>query len=77
MLAERHEAIGLKLFCLLLDQGADMEMRDYAGQTPMHRVCRRGNREAAVALLARGASVDKLDNVRLIDNCCDDVGNSI
>ena len=50
-----------------LSTGVSVNARDRAGFTALHRCCVGGSADAASLLLARGANVNAVDEVRLID----------
>ena len=43
---------------LMLDQGADVNVRDRTGSTPLHAAVRQGNLDMVRTLVARGADLD-------------------
>jgi ankyrin repeat protein len=45
---------------LLLDAGSDIEHKDKAGATPLHRAVRARSPQAVLCLLERGARVDAI-----------------
>lgn len=47
---------------LMLKRGADIEMRNKWGETPLHNTCKRGNLETTVYLLNNGADINAIDN---------------
>ena len=49
----------------LLEGGAQTELRDAEGRTPLHRAARNGATHVVHALLAAGAAVDARTPVRL------------
>ena len=48
---------------LLLASGADIEMADLGGLTPLHIACEKGRPAAAVCLLKAGANHDAKDSI--------------
>ncbi len=46
----------------MLKRGADIEMRNKWGETPLHNTCKRGNLETTVYLLNNGADINAIDN---------------
>jgi ankyrin repeat protein len=53
--------VHLDMLKLLLDKGADPNLRDNSKITPLHSVSARGHREAAELLLGSGADVNAVD----------------
>jgi ankyrin repeat protein len=45
----------------LIEAGADLEARDFVGQTPLHRAAENGRTEAAKALIGAGADLEAKD----------------
>ncbi|CAH0050929.1 unnamed protein product [Clonostachys solani] len=46
----------------LIRAGADLNIRNYKGQTPLHVALQHANREAAISLIEAGADVNAADN---------------
>jgi ankyrin repeat protein len=51
-----------EILTLMLKRGADVEMRNKWGETPLHNTCKRGNLETTVYLLNNGADINAIDN---------------
>ena len=50
------------VWMVLLDNGANANIKDRYGRTPLHLLARAGNPELARLLISRGASVNTIDN---------------
>ncbi|KAL2814093.1 ankyrin repeat-containing domain protein [Aspergillus cavernicola] len=50
------------LINLLINHGADVEMRDFLGNTPLHLACAAGNQQAVELVLRAGADVNSMLN---------------
>lgn len=46
---------------LMMRKGADIEMRNLWGETPLHNTCKRGNLESSIYLLENGADINAVD----------------
>ncbi len=46
----------------LMDKGADANLRGHGDDTPLHRTIIKGNTEAALALIKKGANIHKINN---------------
>lgn len=53
-----------EMAALLIKHGANLEARNYLGETPLHSALLRGFRETTIALVKAGANVNALDERR-------------
>lgn len=50
-----------EILSLMLRKGADIEMRNRWGETPLHNTCKRGNLESSIYLVDNGADINAVD----------------